>query len=688
LSTLDGFTITNGNGTLVGLSKKGGGVYCINSFPTVVNCKIVKNTSTGSGGGFYSKTSSPQIINCDISQNTSDDSGAGIYFVGSFPELYRCSISNNVSGADGGAIFSRNSDIYITNCSILENNADGKFSFGGGLAFHESISTVIHCTVAGNNAEFGGGIYSYNSSIKTVNSIVWNSISLYQGSSIDISYSNIKGGHVGTGNIALNPLFKDISNADYSLSISSPCINKGAPSSVVEYDIDKKPRLTSVGGDGIPDIGSDEFFVSIEELTPIYFSVSNPQFAIQEDNCSNSTLAPSKSCTINLVFSPISAGEKKATLEIVSKPPYTRRLNLELSGRSNTYKIGTFAHSGGDILPSTTMVNQGTNQTFTIIPVSCYYVKDVRIDSASVGGVSSYRFVDVKNEHTIEAEFAVYTYTITASARNGGSLSPTSVVECGGDKEFTITPDTGYSIADVKVDGLSIGGVSSYTFLKITENHTIEGIFNKNYPTIESIVPQNQYIGKDVTIYGEYFSQGKNVVEFSTGRVGKIVKESGNYITCTVPSGIPQKGVIKVIVSGLESNSIDFTVEKPVLKGVLPDIGKAGDIISVEGDGFSSILGKNEVLFLTKDGNTLQGVISKVEYGTLTVVVPLDAVSGPLIVVSNGYSTNGWYFTIDEEVKNPAGSPKVPTLGMWGIFILFMLLPNVFFKVLSDKLER
>jgi hypothetical protein len=70
-------------------------------------------------------------------------------------------------------------------------------------------------------------------------------------------------------------------------------------------------------------------------------------------------------------------------------------------------------------------------------------------------------------------------YSITASAGTGGSISPSGAtsVASGGSKAYTITPNTGYKIADVKVDGASIGAASTYTFSNITSGHTISAAF-------------------------------------------------------------------------------------------------------------------------------------------------------------------------------------------------------------------
>ena len=72
-------------------------------------------------------------------------------------------------------------------------------------------------------------------------------------------------------------------------------------------------------------------------------------------------------------------------------------------------------------------------------------------------------------------------YTIKATAGAGGSISPSGNVSVreGRDRTFTITPDKGYAVANVKIDGKSIGAVKSYTFENVRRTHTIEVIFMK-----------------------------------------------------------------------------------------------------------------------------------------------------------------------------------------------------------------
>ena len=84
-------------------------------------------------------------------------------------------------------------------------------------------------------------------------------------------------------------------------------------------------------------------------------------------------------------------------------------------------------------------------------------------------------------------------FTITATADEHGSISPsgTVTVKRDGSQSFTITPNSGYQIADVKVDGESVGAVNIYTFTNVTANHTIEATFEKipTKPTDPPYIP-------------------------------------------------------------------------------------------------------------------------------------------------------------------------------------------------------
>ena len=74
---------------------------------------------------------------------------------------------------------------------------------------------------------------------------------------------------------------------------------------------------------------------------------------------------------------------------------------------------------------------------------------------------------------------------VTASAGSGGSISPSGSVSVayGGSQTFTITPNPGYRVRDVLVDGVSVGAVKSYTFSNVQVAHTIEAFFTASRVT-------------------------------------------------------------------------------------------------------------------------------------------------------------------------------------------------------------
>ena len=155
-----------------------------------------------------------------------------------------------------------------------------------------------------------------------------------------------------------------------------------------------------------------------------------------------------------------------------------------------SYIITATAGDGGSISPNGSVsIPEGGNQTFSITADSGYHISDVVVDSRSVGAVSTYTFDNVTANHTISVTFqrtgggggGTTRYTIAAEAGDGGSISPSGRVSvtAGADRTFTITADDGYVIADVIVDGESMGAVSTYTFENVRKSHTIEAVFEE-----------------------------------------------------------------------------------------------------------------------------------------------------------------------------------------------------------------
>ncbi len=110
-------------------------------------------------------------------------------------------------------------------------------------------------------------------------------------------------------------------------------------------------------------------------------------------------------------------------------------------------------------------------------------------------------------------------YTISTAACEHGSISPagTVVVAKGDDQAFAIIPDAACHVVDVKVDGVSIGAVSSYTFSHVTEDHTIEAVLSVDRHQIIASSGANGSITPSGTLKVDHGTSKTFVVSSSTG---------------------------------------------------------------------------------------------------------------------------------------------------------------------------
>lgn len=147
--------------------------------------------------------------------------------------------------------------------------------------------------------------------------------------------------------------------------------------------------------------------------------------------------------------------------------------------------VSASAGLGGVVSPGgITEVPFGDAASFTIIPDQGYEIADVLVDGVSVGPVSEYVFGRVTDNHTLEAQFSAIFYSVQTTASVGGTISPNGQIEVFAGESLTVNTaaDAGFFLADLIVDGISIGQASSYTFANISEDHTVEAVFEQAAP--------------------------------------------------------------------------------------------------------------------------------------------------------------------------------------------------------------
>jgi len=296
-----GGNLTITNCTFAGnrANSRGGGIYCSGVKSSLTNCIFSENSAGYAGGGIYFTDSAPNLTGCSFIENSAGYAGGGIYFTDSDPNLTGCSFIEN-SARYGGGLYNNDSNLRLTCCKFIanagydygggmcnlsDNNlslnncifiANRANSSGGGMYNNSSDLSFTNCTLTENSARNGSTIAfnSHNqhgqSTAGIIDCILWDigeAIWINDRSTITISYSDIRSGWIGTGNIDADPLFVDpngpdnvpgTEDDDLRLVPLSPCIDSGDPNCMSE------PNGTDFGGNprvvgGRVDMGAYEF---------------------------------------------------------------------------------------------------------------------------------------------------------------------------------------------------------------------------------------------------------------------------------------------------------------------------------------------------------------------------------------------------------------------------------------------
>ncbi|MDD5188047.1 MAG: hypothetical protein PHF57_07545 [Methanoregula sp.] len=229
----------------------------------------------------------------------------------------------------------------------------------------------------------------------------------------------------------------------------------------------------------------------------------------------------------------------------------------------------------------TTVTYLGSQQ-FTITPDPGYHIENVFVDGEAVGAVPAFLFTNVRANHTIQARFGINSYTITPSAGHGGSILPRDpvIVEYGGIVDLLITPETGYHIADVFVDGVSIGSRNEYTFMNIEKNHTLSASFAINRFAITTLAGSG----------GTIEPSGPVQASYGSSRTFSILPDDGYHIATVSVDGSPAGSSSSyTFVDILTPHTLSATfAPNPVIARIDPPGGKNGQIrqFTITGTGF------------------------------------------------------------------------------------------------------
>jgi hypothetical protein len=206
-------TIKGGVATGTSYSGVGGGIYNPSCSPSFEFCGFIKNISNEHGGGMYSGNSIPLLKNCLFQSNVSLwGNGAGLYISGGTGNTsIDASVFDGNEAIDttnssiGGACYFVGADASIVNSIMVKNTATNT---GASVFSNQSTVSIINSTFSLNESP-GANVTGDSADISVVNTILWDDDcgSELSGDVFNVSYSCVKDGYAGTGNISINPVF-------------------------------------------------------------------------------------------------------------------------------------------------------------------------------------------------------------------------------------------------------------------------------------------------------------------------------------------------------------------------------------------------------------------------------------------------------------------------------------------------
>jgi len=181
----------------------------------------------------------------------------------------------------------------------------------------------------------------------------------------------------------------------------------------------------------------------------------------------------------------------------------------------------------------------GLVYTFSVTPVA---EGEVTVDIAA--GVAQDAATNPNEAATqFSIIYSTETFTITATAGDNGTISPSDavVVNSGASQAFTITPNAGYAVDDVLVDGISVGAVSSHTFANVTADHTIHADFVEVTGDLGDLIDEALDAGEDTLVLGAGTYTGDVTISQPitiTGTEGETIIHGGIHVVPLVGSNV------------------------------------------------------------------------------------------------------------------------------------------------------
>jgi len=182
---------------------------------TISDCSFTSNQAADGGAIYSNFFDIIEILNCSFNGNSAsrggavDSDGAWYNDPNSSTAIIKCTFSGNSAYQGGGLYSGWNKKLLVTNCAFTGNRS---IQYGGAIYTYGSLPYLTNCTFAANLAQKGNalGCDWEPSTVQLTNSILWDGGSEIfdtSGSTLDVTYCDIKGGWPTGNNIDLDPCF-------------------------------------------------------------------------------------------------------------------------------------------------------------------------------------------------------------------------------------------------------------------------------------------------------------------------------------------------------------------------------------------------------------------------------------------------------------------------------------------------
>lgn len=149
----------------------------------------------------------------------------------------------------------------------------------------------------------------------------------------------------------------------------------------------------------------------------------------------------------------------------------------------NSYTVEVTVEGNGTVLPDTTnQVLYGDSLVLTFVADDCSEVDSIWVDGMYVGSTTNYTLQQISQNMNVRVVLKERSYLIVAHAAVGGTISPDDSTEviCGQDITYNMSPEAGYQLTAIVVDGDTLPANSTYAFTDVRATHTIEALFERN----------------------------------------------------------------------------------------------------------------------------------------------------------------------------------------------------------------